>query len=618
MNKYSHRKAVISAIIICVCCIYIIRLFYMQVIDNSFQEEAIRNSQRITVQYPARGLIFDRNGKLLVENQPAYDLMVIPLQVKQFDTTELITILNIDKDILDKSLKKCYRYSPYKASILISQITADKYAILQEKLYKYPGFFMQTRTLRKYNVNHSADVFGYIGEVNQSQIDRDSTYAPGDYIGINGLEKSYEDVLRGKKGEKIMLVDNYNRIKGSYKNGEYDKPAIVGGNITTTLDIDLQEYAYHLMRNKKGGIIAIEPQTGEILLKVSSPGYNPQLMIGLERGRNYKKLYEDPNLPLFDRTISATYPPGSIFKTVVGLIGLEEGAIVPETRYECHHGNYFNGQLMKCHGHESPVDLKGGIKNSCNPYFVNVFRRTLESNRYANVREAYGKWREYVMSFGVGQKLCPDFYNEKTGDIPTQQAYDKQFRTQSWYYTYFRSLAIGQGELVLTPMQMANIVTSIANRGHYITPHIVRRSEEEYIQLNKHEIPIQKKHFNVIIDAMEEAVKSGTGRIAAVDSVSVCGKTGTIQNPHGKDHSAFFAFAPKENPKIAILVYVENGIWGATYAAPIAGLLMDKYLNGKIPERKKALETRMLEADLIHAPAERNAHGLAAPTEDED
>ncbi len=314
MNKYTHRKTVISAIIICIYCIYVIRLFYMQVLDDSFQVKAMLNSQRIATQYPARGLVFDRNGNLLVENQPAYDLMVIPRQVKPFDTTELVRILGIEKETLVKSLKKCRRYSPYKASILISQITANKYAVLQEKLYKYSGFFMQTRTLRKYNVSHSADVFGYIGEVSQAQIDRDSTYTMGDYIGISGLERTYEKVLRGTKGEKILLVDNYNRIKGSYKDGEYDKPAVVGQNITTTLDINLQEYAYKLMKNKRGGIVAIEPSTGEILLKVSSPGYDPQLMIGLERGKNFRKLNSDPNTPLIDRTVSGCYPPGSTLK----------------------------------------------------------------------------------------------------------------------------------------------------------------------------------------------------------------------------------------------------------------------------------------------------------------
>lgn len=605
MNKFTHRKTVISAIIICVGLIYILRLFYMQMIDKTYEMIAVNNSQRIETQYPARGLIFDRNNKLMVENQPAYDLMIIPRQVKNFDTTELLSILGVEKDILVKSILKCRKYSPHKASILISQITANKYAVLQEKLYKYPGFFMQTRTLRKYNVGHSADVFGYIGEVSPAMIERDSTYAMGDYVGINGLEKSYEKLLRGEKGEKILLVDNYNRIKGSFKNGEYDKPAVVGNNLMTTLDIELQEYAYQLMQNKKGGIIAIEPSTGEILLKVSSPGYDPQLMIGLERGRNYKKLDEDPNLPLFDRTVSAIYPPGSIFKTVQGLIGLQEGVVSPETCYDCHSGNSFNGQFMKCHRHPSPLDLRGGIQHSCNPYFVNVFRRILENRKYRNVREAYGAWRKYAMSFGLGQKICPDFTNEVSGSIKSQEGYDKQFRTQVWYYTYMTSLSIGQGELDITPMQMANIVSVIANHGYYITPHIVRPIDGGNNPLEKHKVLIDPVHFTPIIDGMENAVKAGTARVAGVDSIAVCGKTGTIQNNRGDDHSAFFAFAPRENPKIAIIVYVENGIWGATYAAPIGGLLIEKYLTGKIAARKKPLEQRMLEADLISKPAQK-------------
>lgn len=601
MNKFTHRKSVVSGLVIFVFSVYVIQLFKLQVVDESYKLSAINNSQRVETQHAARGLIYDRNHKLLVYNQAAYDLMVIPRQTKAFDTVELVSILGITKETLKKNLEKCRQYSPYKASVVVSQITDNKYAKLQEKLYKYNGFFTQTRTLRKYNVSHSADVFGYIGEVSQSQIESDSSYVAGDYIGVNGLEKSYEKYLRGSKGKRILLVDNYNRVKGSYKNGAFDVQAIVGSELTTTLDSDLQEYAYRLMQNKKGGIIAIEPATGEILLKVSSPGYDPQYLVGIERGENYRKLQQDPALPLFDRTVTATYPPGSIFKTIQALVGLQEGVITPHTMYECHHGNSFNGQIMRCHGHASPLDLKGAIQNSCNPYFVNVFRRILENNRYANVREAYGKWRQYVMEFGLGQKICPDFAHESTGSIPSQAYYDRVFRTQNWYYTYIMSLSIGQGELLITPMQMANIVTCIANRGYYITPHIVRPVDDEHqATIIRHNLDIRKEYFDIVADAMENAVKGGTARAAACDSVVVCGKTGTIQNPHGKDHSAFFAFAPKENPKIAILVYVENGEWGAAYGAPIAGLLIEKYLTGKVAKRKDYLEKRMLDADLIH------------------
>lgn len=601
MNKYTHRKTVISAIILCVCCIYIIRLFYMQVLDDSFQVKAMMNSQRIATQYPARGLIFDRNHKLLVENQPAYDLMVIPRQVKTFDTTELVDVLGIEKETLVKSLTKCRRYSPYKASVLISQITADKYAVLQEKLYKYPGFFMQTRTLRKYNVSHSAGVFGYIGEVSQTHIDRDTTYAMGDYIGISGLERTYEKLLKGTKGEKILLVDNYNRIKGSYKDGEYDKPAIVGQNLTTTLDIDLQEYAYKLMKNKRGGIVAIEPSTGEILLKVSSPGYDPQLMIGLERGKNFRKLNSDPNTPLIDRTVSGAYPPGSTFKTLQALYGLKESVITPETCFECFGKSrtYIGASPMGCHNHNSPLNLYQAIQQSCNPYFVNVWRRILENKKYESVRDAYITWREFITSFGLGSKICPDFTNEVSGSVPAPIIYDNKYQTKDWRWSYIMSLSIGQGELLLTPLQITNMACVIANRGYYITPHIVRPLEEMNNQIVKHTIDCDRKYFDIVIEGMAMAASAGTARGASIDSIVFCGKTGTAENPHGDDHSIFMAFAPKDNPKIAIGIYIENGGFGAQYAVPIGGLIMEKYLKGEISPRKKAIEERMLNSNLL-------------------
>ena len=601
MNNYTHRKTVISAIIICVCCIYIIRLFYMQVIDDSFQMKAMMNSQRVVTQYPARGLIYDRNGKLLVENQPAYDLMVLPRQVKAFDTTELIQILGIEKETLIRNLEKCRRYSLYKTSVLISQITANKYAILQEKLYKYPGFFMQTRTLRKYNVSHSADVFGYIGEVNQAQIDRDSSYAPGDYIGVSGLEKTYENVLKGTKGKQILLVDNYNRIKGSYKDGAYDQPAVVGQNLTTTLDIDLQEYAYRLMQNKRGGIIAIEPSTGEILLKVSSPGYDPQLMIGLERGKNYRQLSIDPNKPLLDRTVSGAYPPGSTFKTLQALYGLKTGVITPASCFECYGKSKtpIGGIRMGCHNHQSPLNLYQAIQQSCNPYFVNVWRRILEDDKYHDVRKAYIHWRDFICSCGLGSKICPDFSNEINGSIPEPAIFDRKFRTQDWRWSYIMSLSIGQGELELTPLQIANMGCVLANRGYYVTPHIVRPTEGMNNRVEKHIVDCDRKYFDIVVEGMSMAATGGTARGASIDSVQICGKTGTAQNPHGEDHSIFMAFAPKDHPKIVIAIYIENGGFGAQYAVPIGGLIMEKYLKGTISPRKKAIEERMLNSSLI-------------------
>lgn len=573
----------------------------MQVVDDTFELKAIQNSQRIVTQYPARGLIFDRNNKLLVENQPAYDLMIIPRQVKSFDTLELLNILGIEKNMLVKKLEKCRKYSTFKASVLVSQITADKYAILQEKLYKYPGFFMQTRTLRKYNVSHSADVFGYIGEVSQAQVERDSNYSPGDYIGINGLEKTYEEILRGIKGERILLVDNHNRVMGSYQNGEYDKSAVVGQNLITTIDIDLQEYAYQLMQNKKGGIIAIEPATGEILLKISSPGYDPQLMIGLERGKNYKKLSEDPNEPLFDRTVGAAYPPGSTFKTLQALYGLKERVITPETCFECYGPSktQIGGIRMGCHNHISPLNLRQSIQHSCNPYYVNVWRRILENRKYKSVRDSYAHWREFICSFGLGHKICPDFNNERSGSVPPLKMYDRIFKTKDWKWSYIMSLSIGQGELLLTPLQIANMACVIANRGYYLTPHIVRPLPNGCNPVEKHIVKCDPSFFTPVIEGMQIAASDGTARGAAIDSVEICGKTGTAQNPHGDDHSIVMLFAPKDNPKIAIAVYIENGGFGARCAVPIAGLILEKYLKGTIPPHKKDLERRMININLV-------------------
>ncbi|WP_018336342.1 MULTISPECIES: penicillin-binding protein 2 [Butyricimonas] len=601
MNKFGYRKEIISGIIITVCAIYILRLFYYQVIDDTYKIMGDNNSQRTETLYPARGLIYDRNGKLLVDNQAAYDLLIIPDQVKKFDTLELISILDISKEYLEKGIQKCRSYARYKPSILISQITGDKYAILQEKLYRYPGFYTQTRTLRKYNVNHSADVFGYISEVSQEQITKNPYYAPGDYVGMSGLERTYEEHLRGTKGKQIVLVDNKNRKQGSFADGEYDEEAIVGENLHTTLDIDLQEYAYQLMRNKKGGIVAIEPSTGEILVKMSSPGYDPQLMVGLERGKNYSKLLNDPLNPLFDRTTMAQYPPGSIFKTVQALIGLQTKAITPHTQATCNGGAYIvGGRFMKCHHHSSPVDLVASIENSCNPYYVNVFKRVLELPEYGSVRNAYNEWRNYVTSFGFGSKICPDFSNEVSGEIYTQEKYDKVFKTQKWYASYIISLSIGQGELLITPIQMANLAAVLANRGYYITPHIVRPLNDSLAgRIEKHQIPIDRKYYEPIVEGMQMVIKGGTGRRAQVDSITMAGKTGTVQNPHGDDHSVFIAFAPVENPKIALIVYVENGVWGSRYAAPIAGLMIEKYLKGKISDKKKPLEKEMFEANLI-------------------
>lgn len=603
MKQYSDRKLTIGMIFVFFAVIFILRLFYIQIIDDKYKLSAENNSQRQITQYPARGLIFDRNGKLLVSNQAAYDLLIIPRQVEKFDTTELCTILKIDREYFDKAFNRCNRYSRYKASIFIPQLSYETYAVLQEKLHKFTGFFVQTRTLRNYQFNSSAHVLGYIGEVNNRELEKDDYYNSGDYIGKSGLEYTYEEYLRGEKGRKIYVVDVHNRIKGPYKEGNYDKSAIIGKNITTSLDIDLQLYAEMLMQNKKGGIVAIEPATGEILAKISAPGYDPKLLVGNERGKNYGILQKDTLKPLFDRAMMAQYPPGSIFKLIQALIALEKGLVFENTVYPCHNGYRVGNFTLACHTHPA-LDLKHAIQQSCNSYFCYVYRSILEQTAYPKPREAYINWREYVTSFGFGDKLGVDIPYEKKGFIPTAEYWDKVHRTKNWKALNTISLAIGQGDLLITPLQMANMVAAIANRGEYITPHIVKEISNHVLDTTfrtKHKINIQKQYFETVIDGMEMVTDGpgATGTLARVDSIVVCGKTGTVQNPHGAAHSVFVAFAPRVNPKIAIVVYVENGIWGARYAAPIAGLMIEKYLKGYIPEKKKWLEQRMIDANII-------------------
>jgi len=609
MKQYSDRKITIGLIFIAVALIFIIRLFYIQIIDDKYKLSAENNSQREITQYPARGLIYDRNGKLLVSNQAAYDLMVIPRQVKTFDTTDFCNILDIDKDYFKKKLNKCKKYSRYKASLFIPQLSYETYAVLQEKMHKFSGFFVQTRTLRKYQYNSSAHVLGFIGEVNRRELKREKYYTSGDYIGKSGIEYTYEKYLRGEKGRKIFVVDVHNRIKGSYKDGNYDIAPEIGKNLYTSLDIDLQMYAEKLMQNKKGGIVAIEPSTGEILTKVSAPCFNPNLLVGNKRGKNYGILQKDTLKPLFDRAMMATYPPGSIFKLVQALIALEEGTINENTKFPCHGGYRVGNFHMNCHNHKSPLDLKHSIAQSCNAYYVYTFRSILEQAKYKSVRDAYQVWRKYVTAFGFGSRLDVDIPYERKGLIPEAKYWDKRYRTKRWRALNIISLAIGQGDLLITPLQMANMVCAIANRGEYITPHIVKKVSDYELDntyINKHKINISKANFESVIDGMAlvTSCEGATAKQAKIDSIELCGKTGTVQHSHKNmaDHGVFVAFAPKHKPKIAIVVYVENSVWGGRYAAPIAGLIVEKYLKGKISNKKKWLEKKILDADLIQNP----------------
>jgi penicillin-binding protein 2 len=602
MNALSGRRYVISAIFIVVGIIYLMRLFYIQVLNDSYKMSANNNVLRYMTEYPARGLVYDREGVLLVYNEAAYDLMVTPRQVKQIDTVDFCETVGITKVQFIKKMKQVKAYSPYKESIFEKQLSKETYAALQEKLYKFKGFFVQARTLRKYPQEIAAHTLGYVGEVSEKITEKNPYYKSGDYIGVSGIEKSYEEELRGKKGLKIMMVDVFNRPKGRFKDGMYDTTAISGQNLISSLSARLQKYGEQLLQNKSGAIVAIDPSTGEILACISGPSYNPNLLVGRERTKNYGKLFMDKSLPLFNRALMAYYPPGSTFKLLNGLIGEQEQVTFRETRYPCNRGYPVMGGKPKCHPHPSPMDLPGAVSTSCNSYFCYVFRSIIDNRKkYPNVVVGYNAWRDYVLSFGVGVKIHTDLPQELPGNVPTQKYYDKYFGKNGWKSSTIVSLSIGQGELGVTPLQMANIICSIANKGYYYTPHIVKgigdkkKPRDEY--KIKHYTKVEPQYFEPIIDGMQGAVDHGTSTSAKLKDIVVCGKTGTAQNPHGKDHSVFVAFAPRDNPKIAVAVLVENGGWGATWAVPIGGLMIEKYLRDSIS--KPDMEKRMLEGIVL-------------------
>ncbi len=602
MNALSGRRYVISAIFIVVGIIYLMRLFYIQVLNDSYKMSANNNVLRYMTEYPARGLVYDREGVLLVYNEAAYDLMVTPRQVKQIDTIDFCETVGITKVQFIKKMKQVKAYSPYKESIFEKQLSKETYAALQEKLYKFKGFFVQARTLRKYPQEIAAHTLGYVGEVSEKITKKNPYYKSGDYIGVSGIEKSYEEELRGKKGLKIMMVDVFNRPKGRFKDGMYDTTAISGQNLISSLSARLQKYGEQLLQNKSGAIVAIDPSTGEILACISGPSYNPNLLVGRERTKNYGKLFMDKSLPLFNRALMAYYPPGSTFKLLNGLIGEQEQVTFRETRYPCNRGYPVMGGKPKCHPHPSSMDLPGAVSTSCNSYFCYVFRSIIDNRKkYPNVVVGYNAWRDYVLSFGVGVKIHTDLPQELPGNVPTEKYYDKYFGKNGWKSSTIVSLSIGQGELGVTPLQMANIICSIANKGYYYTPHIVKgigdKKKPRVEYKIKHYTKVEPQYFEPIIDGMQGAVDHGTSTSAKLKDIIVCGKTGTAQNPHGKDHSVFVAFAPRDNPKIAVAVLVENGGWGATWAVPIGGLMIEKYLRDSIS--KPDMEKRMLEGIVL-------------------
>ena len=565
--------------------IFVLRLSMLQLFDKEYKEKAKNQSLRNITQYPARGLMYDRNGKLLVYNEAVYDLMVIPRMVKQLDTAFFCRSVGITREEFDERMKKAYTYSPYSASIFMKQISKEDFGRWENVLYKFKGFYISKRTLRIYDRPIAAHVLGYVGEVNEHDLEENPYYKRGDYIGKSGLEDSYEQVLRGVKGKKIMQVDVHNREIGSYMHGQLDTMPIEGMNLYTTIDADLQEYAEKVMANKRGCIVAIEPSTGEVLTLLSAPCYDPNLLVGRIRGQNFVKLNNDIAKPLFNRALQAQYPPGSIFKVAQAMIALQLGVITPGTGFVC-------DKVIGCHGHPSARSVQEAIKMSCNPYFYYTYRRIIQQGKYKNIYKdsQYGLtiWQDYMKRFGFGIRLPIDLPNVKKGNIPDTAFYNKWYGKERWAFTTIYSNSIGQGEVEVVPVQMANLACIVANRGYYYTPHLVRyygpdstRNEEFY---TKHETGIKREYFDIAARGMYDVVHGagGTAHKADISDIAVCGKTGTAEN-YGNDHSVFIAFAPMENPKIAVAVYVENAQGGGgTWAAPIASLIIEKYIRGEV------------------------------------
>ena len=602
MDKFENRKFVILAIMILIGIIFLGRLFYIQVLDESYKLSAENQALVKQTLYPSRGVIYDRNGEVMVYNQASYDLMVIPKQVdKDIDTLKFCMLLGISVEDYIAKMAKSKKYSRYRASVFEKQITDANWVSISEKLFLYPGFFGQKRTLRKYARPVAAQVLGFVGEASRDNIDTDPFYRPGDYLGISGLETWYEKELRGKRGVKVYKRDVHNRIMGSYDYGRLDTLPVAGEDLTSTIDLDLQEYGEKLMQNKRGSIVAIEPSTGEILALVSSPSYDPNMLVGRARTKNYSQLAANDSLnPLFNRALNAVYRPGSIFKLVQSLIGLQTGVINVHTRIRC------NRSIIKCHGAHTNDDLARAIQHSCNPYYREVYRRLIQGGEYSNIYEdsRFGLqvWREYVTSFGLGNRLQTDISGVGKGFVPNVAFYDKWYGEKRWAFSTIYSNSIGEGEMGVTPLQMANLAAILGNRGYYYTPHFIKSigekgPREEYLEKNY--TKIDSSYFYVVIDALAAVVNEtgGTARRARMDSIIICGKTGTVQNPTTPDHSVFMAFAPKYQPKIAIAVYVEEAGFGGTWAAPISSLMIEKYLTGTVARPKK--EQRILEADFL-------------------
>jgi penicillin-binding protein 2 len=600
------RKVLLPTIIFIATILLVLRLFYLQVIDDTLKLKSDNNAIKKLYEYPERGYIYDRNGKLLVANQPSYDIMVIPKDVKDIDTTEFCSLLKITKEDFINKIEKARVYSPRLPSVFLAQLNKKEYAAFQEIQRKFNGFYIQKRSLRDYQVSFGANVFGFITQVNEGIIAKNKYYNSGDLIGRQGVEESYEDILRGIKGIKYIQKDKYNRDIGSYKEGKFDTIAVQGSDITLSIDAELQKYGEDLMINKRGGIVAIEPKTGEILALVTAPSYDPAILVGRQRSKNYTILYNDSIAkPLYDRGLLAEYTPGSPFKILTGLVALQEGVIDENTSFVCHHGfSYAPGRFMRCHDSGVSI-LHNGIYNSCNTYFASIYMKTI--NKYSSPPVGVDVWSKHLKSFGLGQFMGCDLPIGKKGSLPTSKTYKKMYPGWGWSSKTIVSNAIGQGEVLMTPIQLANMIATVANRGYYYTPHIIKKIKGNVIDKKfrtKHVTTIDRKYYEPMISGLFDVYNLGTAHGLNVEGIDICGKTGTAENYtkiNGKrvklqDHSIFVAFAPKDNPKIAIAVFVENGYWGSRWAGPITSLMIEKYIKRKIT--RTDLEKRMLEGSL--------------------
>ncbi len=601
------RIQLLKLLTIAISAIFFIKLFGLQVLNKDYDKLSENNAIIEIEDYPERGFIYDRKGRILVSNQPAYDIMIIPENLSPFDTLSFCKITGIDKKELIINLESARKFSMRLPSVVVNQISKETYAKLQEQMWKFQGFFTQKKSIRDYRVNFGANVLGYVSEVNSEDLIKDKYYRQGDLIGRQGIEKSYEKELRGKKGKKFLQKDRFNRIIGPYKNGNYDIEPSQAQNINLTIDIELQSYGEKLMMNKRGGIVAIEPETGEVLALISAPSYDPSILVGRQRSKNYKTLANDTiSKPLFDRALLAQYSPGSTLKPLNALIALQEKVIDSETKHSCNKGFYYaKNAHMDCNcKYGTKNDLIKSIHKSCNTFFSKTYINLISSSKSATM--GVETWKKYLESFGLGNYLGYDLPIGRPGLIPNSEFYNVLYKGENWSATNIISNGIGQGEVLVTPIQLANFTSAIANKGYYLTPHFVKTRDKEKTKLSKINTAVETDYFYDVIDGMQKVIEQGTARIAKINGLSVCGKTGTVENftiIKGKktqltDHSIFIAFAPKVNPKIAIATFIENGYWGSRWAAPISSLMIEKYLKNSITRPR--LEKRMLNGSLEH------------------